>query len=283
MLGRCTVTSIAAWEIGRDDEPRRIPADRDFLEKHLEEWIERDPSLLAGDVHWAARQLTLPDRSRLDLLGLSIDGTWVIAELKPGPPEGGAVNQALHYFTQIASMTNGELAERIRVLTSHGFDVPIRVVTFQVLRGADGRRILLREIEDAPEGGEGRGVSRSSLDDVLVLAERGGVRPGFAAIRRHLLGRGYREHRRGTGLNFNTGSRFQCLWVRPAEGTIHLAYLGSNFPMLFGVDERQAEADLGENSIDLAPDEALARVTRWADVIDDYRGAEAPELEQDGS
>jgi hypothetical protein len=198
--------------------------------------------------------------------------------------ESDAGDSARDYLLLVAGVGSGEAAQTAAsVLTSHGFDVPIRVVTFQVLRGADGRRILLREIEDAPEGGEGRGVSRSSLDDVLVLAERGGVRPGFAAIRRHLLGRGYREHRRGTGLNFNTGSRFQCLWVRPAEGTIHLAYLGSNFPMLFGVDERQAEADLGENSIDLAPDEALARVTRWADVIDDYRGAEAPELEQDGS
>jgi hypothetical protein len=313
---------IAAWEIGSDEVPRRIPSDREFLEKHLEGWIERDPSLLASDVQWASRQLTLPDGSRLDLLGLSKDKTWVVVELKGGPPGAGAVDQVLHYFMQIATMTDGELAHRIRAqgisdeaaapaleelapdaddsardylllvagvgtgeaaqasaatLTRHGFDVPIRVVSFQVLRDSDGRRILVREVEDAPYGEAGSEGSRYSLDDVLDYAARCGVRAGFEAIRRHLLDRGFRQSRKRYGLNFNTGSRLQCLWVTPVEGAIHMGYLSGNFPTLYGIDEGQAEAELGDNWIDLEPDEALNRITRWADAIDRYRRVDTAE------
>jgi hypothetical protein len=108
------MTSIGAWEIGTDDVPRRMAGDREFLERHLESWIERDPSLLGGDIRWVARQLHLSDGSVLDLLGLTKDNTWVIAELKRGLVGTGTVLQAMHYFLQIAAMSDAELAQRIR-------------------------------------------------------------------------------------------------------------------------------------------------------------------------
>jgi hypothetical protein len=310
------MTSIGAWEIGPDDVPLRISRDRDFLEKHLENWIERDPSLISSYVRWVSRQLTLPDGSRLDLLGLSGDGSWVIVELKPDPPGAGAVDQVLHYFMQIASMTDGELAQRIKshglsdsatlealealtpdagdaersyrlivagvgtgdaartaaeALTRHGFDVPIQVVTFEVLGDSAGRRLLVRDVEEAVYD-DRAAASRRSLEDVVDIAERCGVRDGFQEIRSFLLGHGYREQRRGTGLNFNLGSRLQCFWVRPAEGAVRIGYLDTNFPALFGVDESEAHSDLGENWIDLPPAQALERIRQWVVVIDGYRG-----------
>jgi hypothetical protein len=44
------MTHIGAWAIGDGDVPKRMDADREFLERHLEGWIERDPSLLGGDI-----------------------------------------------------------------------------------------------------------------------------------------------------------------------------------------------------------------------------------------
>jgi RecB family endonuclease NucS len=105
-------TYIAAWEIGDGDVPTRMAEEREFLEKHLEGWIEHEPSLLGGDIRWVSRQLVLPDGSRLDLLGLTKDNTWVIAELKAGQVDASTVLQAMHYFLQIAAMSDAELAQR---------------------------------------------------------------------------------------------------------------------------------------------------------------------------
>jgi len=314
------MTHIGVWEIYDNDAPRRMSNDRAFLEKHLEAWIQRDPSLLDTGVRWVSRQLTLPDGSRLDLLGLTRDGTWVIVELKAGPVGAGTVRQAMHYFLEIAGMTNGQLAKRIRdrgnfdasvaaaleelapdagdsdrdyrllvagvgsgesaevtaeILERHGFDVPIQVVTFQLLRDSTGRRILLREVDDfaSPEPltqGSGR-----SLDSALRHAERCGVLEGFEAIRSYLLGQGFREYRRKNGLNFNLASRKQCLWVHPREGKIYIGYLDGNFAALFGVDNSQAAADLGPNWINLPPAEALLRIQQWSDIIIRYHAGQS--------
>lgn len=313
------MTHIGVWEIGDDDAPRRLSVDREFLEKHLETWIERDPSLLGGDVRWVSRQLTLLDGSRLDLLGLTKDGTWVIVELKAGPVGVDTIRQALHYFLEIAGMTNGQLAQRIRsrgisdasvaiavdelapdagdsdrdylllvagvgsgesaeaaaaILERHGFDVPIQVVTFQLLRDSTGHRILLREVDERIATEATAPSSRWSLDEVLQLAERYGVREGFEAIRSKLLAQGFRAYQKKYGLNFNLGTRAQSLWVAPREGRIHLGYLAANFPALYGVDESQAGAEFGPNWIDLPPAEALQRIQEWAEIIAGYHAGQ---------
>lgn len=316
------MTQIGAWEIDDGDVPRRLSGDREFLERHLENWIERDPSLLGGDIQWVARQLTLPDGSRLDLLGLTRDATWVIAELKVGPLRTSTVLQALHYFVQIAGMTDGELRQRIQGLGSrdntvnaaleeldsdaddtrrdyrllvagvgeggpaeqaastlarHGLNVRVQVVTFQMLRDSAGRRILIREIDEDAGQEQRAGGARWSLDQVLSRAEQFGVREGFERIWNHLLERGYRTYQKKYGLNFNLGSQRQIFWVRPAEGGIVVGYLGLNFPALFGVDMSRVEADMGPFDWSArAPEEALAAIRTWADVIDGYRAESQP-------
>ena len=318
------MTRIGVWELGDEDAPRRMADDREFLEKHLETWIQRDPSLLGGDIQWVARQLVLPDGSRLDLLGLTKDNTCVIAELKAGQVGAVTILQALHYFLQIAGLSDVELAERIRtrgiadesvaaaleelvaesreptrdyrlvvagvgagdsaeaaasVLMRYGFSIRIQVISFQLLRDSFGHRILLREVEEEGIHEESRRARRPS-EDILDLAERFGVREGFERIRQELLSRGYRTFNKKSGLNFSIGSRLQCFWIKPTEARIHMGYLSFNFPALFGVDEATALADFGPNWLDLTPEEALARVREWADMIDRYRAqsAEPPAL-----
>jgi hypothetical protein len=318
------MTHIGAWEIGDRDVPSRMPEDREFLEKHLEGWIERDPSLLGGDIRWVSRQLVLPDGSRLDLLGLTKDNTWVIAELKAGQVDVSTVLQAIHYFLQIAAMSDAELAQRIRgrnkaddsvaaalnelvsdsaetardyrllvagvgggdsaelaasILARYGLTVRIQVITFQLLRDSQGHRILLREVEEDSVRQPRAGAA--PYEDILLLAERFGVRDGFEQVRNELLGRGYRSFQKRSGLNFSIGSRLQTFWIKPVEGRLHIGYLSNNFPALYGVDESTALTDFGPNWLDLQPAEAVQRVRDWADTIDRYRAqsGERPEPE----
>jgi hypothetical protein len=86
-------------------------------------------------------------------------------------------------------------------------------------------------------------------------------------------GRGLRPSQKKNGLNFNLGSKLQCLWVRSAEGKLHMGYLDGNFPALFGVDEAQALEEMGPNWVDLPPEEAVRQAVTWADRILAYHAA----------
>ncbi|MGB3411192.1 MAG: hypothetical protein WBA45_08330 [Microthrixaceae bacterium] len=118
------MAGIGGWHISLDGSPVRLDPNRSLLEARLEGWIEADPTIIDSQVRWVSRQLVLPDRSRLDLLGLSPDGTWVIVELKAGSPGPDAVRQAIHYFMEMDAMSNAALVARIRAqgLSDHGAD-----------------------------------------------------------------------------------------------------------------------------------------------------------------
>jgi hypothetical protein len=47
--------------------------------------------------------------------------------------------------------------------------------------------------------------------------------------------------------------------------------LASNFPLLFGIDEAQAVAELGPNWVDLQPEEAYRQTLVWADAITRFK------------
>ena len=64
---------VAAWRATEDGVSAPLVRDDTFLEKNLETWIDKQPSLLLDGVTWIARQMCLPDGSRLDLLGFTQD------------------------------------------------------------------------------------------------------------------------------------------------------------------------------------------------------------------
>lgn len=317
------MTSVGAWQILRDDRPQRLLPDRKFLEAHLETWIENDASLLSSDIRWVARQLTLPDRSRLDLLGLSMDGTWVIVELKHGAVGSGTIAHALHYLLEITKLSDLELVQLIRtkggpigavsddlerLARSSGSDsarrdyrlvvagvgdgeaaqeaaqslanlnlaVDVQVVTFELVVDAEGRRTLIREIEEEPAPTAVIGA-QWTLDTVLADADAVGVRAGFEKVIELFESRaGWRRYLKKSGLNFNRGTRKQAFWVRPETGgKIHIGYLDANFPELFGIEEARAGELLGSNWLDLEPSEALAKLERWLDLIDEDAASHA--------
>src|SRR5688500_6209133 len=91
---------VALWSVpavGSTGGPQRRAHRREFVEAHLESWIEADPSLVMDGLAWVGRQVMFPDRSRLDLVGLTKEGQLVIAELKSEAVGIGTLAQALHY------------------------------------------------------------------------------------------------------------------------------------------------------------------------------------------
>jgi len=305
------MSNLGAWDVTAGQTPTKLVPETGVSEKQIETWIYEDPTMLGNDVYWVSRQLYLSDGTCLDLLGLMHERTWVVAELKAGPPKADAVRQALHYVMVIASMTTADLITRIeanpwfnpgvaerlehvrnvgedardyriivagvgdgsgaerasRWFSDHGFDVPIDVVTFNLFTNSSGGQTLVRRIEEEVATDEAAGTTYS-LERLLDLADDFGVLADFEKIRAAILQRGYRSRQCKNSINFNLSSRLQLLYIAPAQNGIHVGYLTSNFPRLFGVSEESAKDELGANWLTLEGSEALAKVTAWMDAID---------------
>lgn len=102
---------VGLWQI-TEDGPGKLKQGQIDLEKDLEEWIERDPSMLQEGLTIVGRQIVLDSGSRLDLLALDTQGRWVVIELKSGPVSRDALAQVLDYTSSIAMMPQKELYEK---------------------------------------------------------------------------------------------------------------------------------------------------------------------------
>ena len=181
---------VALWSVV-DGVPRRVEARRQFLEVDLETWVEQHPELVMDGMTWVGRQVVLPDRYRLDLVGVTREGELVITELKRGHIDIGTLTQAMHYLLAIAAMDadaflrrlkldddqheslstafseEGELAislllvgtgkapgleQAASFLSERGLDVPIRMVSFSAFADDSGQIFLAREIDEHEQG-----------------------------------------------------------------------------------------------------------------------------------
>lgn len=102
---------ISAW-IVQDKKPLKLQSGRIELERHLEDWIENDPSMIQGGLVIVSRQLVL-DGGRLDLLAIDPQGRWVVIELKAGLLDKEVITQSLFYVSQIAKMPHNKLFQQI--------------------------------------------------------------------------------------------------------------------------------------------------------------------------
>lgn len=101
--------TIALWQISGTTLTRVTPSQID-LERSLEEWIERDPSLIQKDLVIVGRQLTT-EAGRLDLLGIDPQGRWTVIEIKRGALTRETIAQALDYASVIATMAESEIRD----------------------------------------------------------------------------------------------------------------------------------------------------------------------------
>lgn len=109
------MTKLAVWSIepgrgGGDPQPtpRRVGHAGIGLEKHLEDWIANDVTLIADGLTLVGRQVAIDD-GRLDLLAIDSRDRWVVIEVKPGTLDSGALHQAIYYASSLARLDAQEL------------------------------------------------------------------------------------------------------------------------------------------------------------------------------
>lgn len=103
---------VGIWRV-TDDGPDRLDPSNVGLEKNLEDWIEKDPSLLEEGLEIVGQQLHVAG-GYLDLLGLNLQGQWVVIELKSGNVRRSAVTQVVDDASCIANMPWDELQRKVR-------------------------------------------------------------------------------------------------------------------------------------------------------------------------
>lgn len=160
------MSTLGVWSIAKQDgegglqqpEPCRVDRSEIELEKHLEDWIVKDVTLLAGGLTLVGRQVSIHD-GRLDLLAIDYQDRWVVIEVKPGMLDSWALAQALYYASSIASLDRDELLDKLEPrLEEYG----------------DKGRLLARVRKQLDgEGGE---------REIAVLLVGAGIHPGLERV-----------------------------------------------------------------------------------------------------
>lgn len=107
------------WKI-TEKGPTKIPETRikeeNLLEKHIEDWIVSDPTLLGEYLFLIGRQVLIPDtKDKLDLLALDPYGNAVIIELKRGHLKDLVDVQSLRYASYISKWQFEDFENQARI------------------------------------------------------------------------------------------------------------------------------------------------------------------------
>ncbi len=115
------MAKLAAWSMdrkgGENDAqpsgPRKVERSSVGLEKHLEDWIANDVTLIGEGLTLVGRQVKIDD-GILDLLAIDTRDRWVVIEIKAGMLDSGALNQALYYAASIARLDADDLKGKLK-------------------------------------------------------------------------------------------------------------------------------------------------------------------------
>lgn len=94
-------------------EPQKVARSHIGLERHLEDWIVDDVTLISEGLTLVGRQVSIDD-GRLDLLAIDSQDRWVVIEVKPGLLGSRALSQALYYASSLAGLDADELHGKLR-------------------------------------------------------------------------------------------------------------------------------------------------------------------------
>lgn len=100
---------VRLWEIANDDQLREIEKSKLDLEERLEQWLERDISILAENLLVIGRQVRTEFGGFIDLLCMDDAGDLVIVELKRDKTPREITAQALDYASWVTELS----AERV--------------------------------------------------------------------------------------------------------------------------------------------------------------------------
>ena len=107
---------LEAWSIdeqhgeggSHQSKPQRVRRSQIELERHLEDWIVNDMTMIGEGITLVGRQISIDD-GRLDLLAIDSQDRWVVIEVKPGMLDSGALHQAIYYTSSLARLDKDEL------------------------------------------------------------------------------------------------------------------------------------------------------------------------------
>ena len=116
--------SLGIWQVGDATLSRAAESEID-LERHLEDWIEQDPSLLQEGLVSVGRQVRVQS-GPLDLLAIDPQGRWVVIEIKRGYLDERAVMQVIDYAACLRELSASDFREKLEPhLASRDLDLDV--------------------------------------------------------------------------------------------------------------------------------------------------------------
>ena len=119
-------TEMSVWRID-EDHPRRLPAAVMPSERSLEDFLDRDPSLLGTRLLVIGRQVRTPQGKYVDLLAIDADGTLHVLELKRDKTPRDVVAQVLDYGSWVTTLGREDVIQLATSTSAHPSRRPSRM------------------------------------------------------------------------------------------------------------------------------------------------------------
>lgn len=114
---------IRLWQIQPNNQLDEIESTGLDLEERLEDWLEKDVTILSDDILLIGRQITTDFGGIIDLMGLNGNGDVVLIELKREKTSREITAQILDYATWVKDLSNEQCTQIAdKYLGKHGFD-----------------------------------------------------------------------------------------------------------------------------------------------------------------
>ena len=101
---------VRLWEI-REEKLNEVENTKLDLEKHMEDWIEKDISIVSNDLLVIGRQVPTDFGGIIDILCLDYNGNTIIIELKRNKTPREVTAQVLDYASWIQDISNDRITE----------------------------------------------------------------------------------------------------------------------------------------------------------------------------
>ncbi len=102
---------VKIWEIQNGDTLKEIKKSKLDMEERIENWLEKDISVISTDLLVIGRQVETDFGGTIDLLCLDYNGDIVIVELKRDKTPREVIAQVLDYASWVKDLSNEKISE----------------------------------------------------------------------------------------------------------------------------------------------------------------------------
>jgi len=168
-----------------------------------------------------------------------------------------------------------ELDRATAFLSRQGLNVPVKIVTFTPFLDTEGRVFLVRDVEDhelepSDLSGQQRRSRHAKVEWVQEMARVAGVGEVVESFIQTASDLGLRIRPWPKSLTivppFTRGRTLLYLGPKGA-GQVHFGYSPENLTELYGADVATVRQRLGENWVNLSPEDAQGRIQEFASLM----------------